>query len=58
MQFQVHRSSNGQYWWRIVAANGRVLASSETYHNKQDAINACGVVKAGAAGAPIYDHTV
>lgn len=57
MKFEIHNSANGQYFWRIVASNGRVLAASETYVNKADADSAARLVKAGAAQAPIEDKT-
>ena len=57
MQFEIRRASGGQYYWRIVASNGQVLATSETYYNKQDAHSAAESVKQSAAGAPIYDYT-
>lgn len=57
MEFQVGDASGGQYYWRIVGRNGEPLAHSETYVNKRDAIAACELVQANAAGAPIYDHT-
>ena len=56
MQFQILRAVNSQFYWRIVAANGQVLAHSETYINKQDAINAIYLVKADAAAAPLFDR--
>jgi uncharacterized protein len=39
MKFQIKRSSNASqpYYWRIIASNGQVLASSETYVSKEDA---------------------
>jgi uncharacterized protein YegP (UPF0339 family) len=59
MEFQIRRSSNPvqPYYWRIVAGNGRVLASSETYVHKQDAIDAAQSVTSNAYSAPIYDQT-
>lgn len=59
MKFEIRKtSSNSQpYYWRIVASNGKVLASSETYVAKQSAIDAAQSVKANAGSAPIYDHT-
>lgn len=57
MQFEIRRASGAQkYYWRIVASNSQVLATSETYWNKQDAINAADSVRRNAAGAPIYDY--
>lgn len=56
MQFELRRASGVQHWyWLIRASNGRVLATSETYYNRQDAINAAESVKGNAASAPFYD---
>lgn len=57
MQFEIHDTTNGQSYWKIVASNGRTLATSETYWNKADAESACRSVKANAANAPIVDKT-
>jgi uncharacterized protein YegP (UPF0339 family) len=59
MRFEVHlsNSTTQPYYWLIRAANNRVLASSETYVNKQDAINAAHSVKQNAGAADVYDHT-
>jgi uncharacterized protein YegP (UPF0339 family) len=57
MQFQIHKSTNNQYFFRIVAANGQTLCHSETYTTKQNAIAAANLIKANAANAPIVDQT-
>lgn len=57
MSFVIKRSSNNQYLWLIKAANGQTLATSETYHNKADALSAVNSVKLNAAGARIVDET-
>lgn len=45
-----------QRWhWRIRAANGRILASSETYANEADCRAAIAVVRDGAATAPTLE---
>ena len=37
MKFQILQYSNGQYYWRLVAANGRIIATSgESYVRKTD----------------------
>ena len=56
MQFEIRRASGGQYYWRIVASNGQVLATSETYYNKADAQSAAESVRLHAGSAPIYDY--
>lgn len=56
--FEILRSqTTGMYWWRMVAANRRILAASEQYTAKQSCLNAIAIVKAEAAAAPIYDRT-
>jgi uncharacterized protein YegP (UPF0339 family) len=59
MQFELHWARSGQqhWYWLIRASNGQVLATSETYWNRQDAINAANSVKDNAASAPFYDMT-
>lgn len=57
MKFQIRRSSSAAqpYYWRIVASNGQVLATSETYVNKQDAMAAIRIVQTSAASATVED---
>jgi len=58
VKFVIKKSpSSGQYWFRIVASNGQVLASSEQYVAKQSAKDAIASVKANAASATIEDET-
>ena len=56
IEFQVHRAANGQFYCRIVASNGEVLFTSETYHNKRDLVYAADVVRAYATSAQILDY--
>ncbi len=37
MRFPIKPSSNGQWYFRVVASNNKTLAHSETYWNKSDA---------------------
>ena len=57
MEFQIVRRNNPAqpYFWRIVASNGLTLAASETYVNKQDAINAVHIVRVNAGNAQVLD---
>ena len=58
MEFQVlFHQGNQRYYWRIDASNGRVLASSEAYFNRQDCYNAVSVVKTYAGTARVVDAT-
>ena len=56
MHFEIRRSSNWQFYWRIVASNGQVLAHSETYAAKASAISAAQSVQSGVGTAPLYDY--
>jgi uncharacterized protein len=55
MKFEIRRASGGQYYWRIVASNGQVLATSETYYTKASAQAAAESVRRDAGSAPISD---
>ena len=59
MRFQIRRSNNYRqpYYWRMVARNGEVLATSETYTTKQGCQNAIAVVKREAGGGIVDDLT-
>jgi len=57
VRFKIRKSTNSQYYFTIVASNGQVLATSETYHHKGDCQAAVQLIKAGAAGAAIDDLT-
>lgn len=55
IRFELIRSRipRRQRWrWRIVATNGRVLASSEAYTNRADAEQAIETVRDNAYAAP------
>lgn len=40
MKFELYKDKDGEWRWRIKAANGKIVGdSSEGYKNKQDAIN-------------------
>jgi hypothetical protein len=55
MRFEIRRSSNGQFYWLIVGANGEIMAQSETMTAKASCQSAIARVKASAATAPITD---
>ena len=55
MRFELIRSRipRRQRWrWRIVATNGRTLASSEAYTNRGDCLDAIDIVRNNAPTAP------
>lgn len=47
MKCQIRRSTNGQYFVRVVAGNGATLAHSETYTTKQNATNCASIIGGG-----------
>ncbi len=56
MRFKIRKSAaNGQYWFAIVATNGKILASSELYRTKAAAVAAAELVRQQASSAAIED---
>lgn len=53
MKFEIDKSENNQYFFRIVASNGKKLAHSETYHNLTDCENAVQLIRNGASSSPV-----
>jgi uncharacterized protein YegP (UPF0339 family) len=43
MQYQLYPSL-GQWRWRLKASNGEIIASGESYVNKQDCVNVVNLV--------------
>lgn len=56
-KIQIFVDRAGQYRWRLVAANGEIVAVSEAYTTKQNAIRSARLVKALAGQAFIQDST-
>jgi uncharacterized protein YegP (UPF0339 family) len=55
MFFRIYQDSVGQWRWRLVAGNNRVIADSgESYWNKSDCLAGIQLVK-GASIAPVYE---
>jgi uncharacterized protein YegP (UPF0339 family) len=47
LKFQILKYSNGQYYWRLVAVNGKIIATSgESYVRKEDCVHSINIVKA------------
>ncbi len=57
--FTLFKSPANQQWYFNIrsAGNHAVLAASEGYYNKLDALNTINVIRAGAASARIYDES-
>lgn len=52
-QFVIKPSANGQWYWVFVAANNHIICQSETYYNRQDAVNSANLVKRQALFSPV-----
>jgi uncharacterized protein YegP (UPF0339 family) len=58
MKFVVFKDTNGQYRWRFVSSNSRIVAiSGEGYINKSDCLAGIELVKKHAGTAAIEDST-
>lgn len=60
VEYQLHKASGNQhYYWRVVSTgNNKVLATSETYWNRDDAIRAGNLVRLNSgSNADFKDHT-
>jgi uncharacterized protein len=57
LRFEIYVDQIGEYRWRLVAANNEIVAWSEGYTTKQNAINSLNWVKTNASWAPIHDLT-
>jgi len=57
MKFVVKKTSNEQFRFNLVASNGQVLATSETYTRKQSALDTIGSIQKSAGVAAVDDQT-
>jgi uncharacterized protein len=57
VKFQIKKTSNNQYRFNIVASNGQVLATSETYMQKASAVGAIDSIKKSVGTASTEDLT-
>jgi uncharacterized protein len=58
MKFVIKRTSNDQFRFNIVARNGEIVATSETYTRKASALDTIESLKQGVGSATIDDQTV
>jgi uncharacterized protein YegP (UPF0339 family) len=56
-KFVLKKGSSGKFHFNLQAANGQVIATSETYESKEAAINGIESVKKNASDAAIDDKT-
>ena len=52
-KYEVYRDRAGEYRFHLKAANGRIIAASEGYADKEECLNGLGAVKANAPAAEI-----
>ena len=56
-KFVLKKGSTGKYHFNLVATNGQVIASSESYESKASATNGMESLKRNAPNAEIDDQT-
>jgi len=56
-KFVLKKGSSGKFHFNLLAANGQVIATSETYESKAAAVNGIESVKNNAPGAEVDDQT-
>ena len=57
MKFVVKETSNGQFRFNLVASNGQVVATSESYKQKASAMSTIASIQKNAGGATVDDQT-
>jgi uncharacterized protein YegP (UPF0339 family) len=57
MKFVLKKTSNGQFRFNLVAVNGQVVATSESYTRKASALETIESIKKGAGSADVDDET-
>ncbi|GLY96267.1 YegP family protein [Actinoplanes sp. NBRC 103695] len=58
MKFMVKKTSNGEFRFNLVASNGQVVATSESYKQKASALNTIASIQKSAGDAKVEDETV
>jgi hypothetical protein len=56
-KFVLTKGSTGKYHFNLLAGNGQVIATSETYERKESALNGIESVKDNASDAEVDDQT-
>jgi uncharacterized protein len=56
-KFVLKKGSTGKFRFNLVATNGQVIATSETYESKAAALNGIESVKRNAPNAEVDDQT-
>jgi uncharacterized protein len=56
-KFVLKKGTTGKYHFNLVAGNGQVIASSESYESRESALNGIESVRHNAPGAEVDDQT-
>jgi hypothetical protein len=51
------KGTSGKFHFNLLAANGQVIGTSETYESKESALNGIKSVQTNAPGATVVDET-
>jgi uncharacterized protein YegP (UPF0339 family) len=55
-QFALGRKRIGEWYWHLTSGNGRIIAESEGYKRKTDAIKTIALIKSNVATAPLEER--
>jgi uncharacterized protein len=56
-KFELKKGDSGKYHFNLVAGNGQVIATSQTYERKHTALDGIESVRKNAPDAPVEDET-
>ncbi len=56
-KFEIYKDSQGEFRWRLRAANGEVIANGEGYTSKAGCLNGIESVRENAPVAEVDDQT-
>lgn len=57
MKFVIKKTSNDQYRFNVVASDGQIVATSETYTRKASAMDTIESMKKHVGNATVDDHS-
>jgi uncharacterized protein YegP (UPF0339 family) len=55
MKFQVKKTASGEFRFNLLASNGQVVATSESYSRKQSALDTIESIKKNVGGASVEE---
>jgi uncharacterized protein len=56
-KFTLEKGSSGKFHFNLHAANGQIIATSQTYESKESALHGIESVRNNASDAPVEDKT-